>query len=67
MPAQKVITYDEMREVLEERGYKEVLATKNKTTEQQIKSATQAARVALKKQGKINFNKDYIWVVFDDE
>jgi len=61
------VTYDELRGTLEERGYKEVLATKSKSTSQQIKSATQAARVALKKHEKANFNGNYVWVMGENE
>ena len=58
----KVVEYDELREVMERRGYKEMMATKNKSTEQQMKSATQTARIGLKKLGKINFNDKYLWM-----
>ncbi len=62
MPSVKCISYDEMKDVLEARGYKEIMATEQKSSAQQIKSATQSARVALKKHGKINFNGIYIWL-----
>jgi len=57
------VTYDELREVMEERGFKEIMETDKKTTAEQIKSATQTARLALKKMGKINFNKKYVWLM----
>lgn len=60
------VTYDELREVMEEKGFKEIFATENKTTANQIKSATQSARLALKKMGKINFNKNYIWCEYEN-
>jgi len=55
------VSYDQLREVMESRGFKEIMATEKKTSSEQIKSATQSARLALKKHGKINFNKNYIW------
>lgn len=58
----KCVSYDEMRLVMEERGFKEMMATEKKTTAEQIKSATQTARLALKKHGKINFDKGYVWL-----
>lgn len=66
MPSVKCISYDEMKDALELRGYKEVMATEDKTTAQQIKSSTQAARVALKKHGKINFNGAWIWLTEEE-
>jgi len=71
MPPVKCVSYDDLKDVLEERGYKEIMETENKTSEQQIKSATQSARMALKNKGKINFNRKYIWVnkdnLYDEE
>lgn len=61
VPPVNSVTYDELREVMEERGFKEFMNTEKKTSAEQIKSATQAARLALKKHGKINFNKFYVW------
>lgn len=61
MPPVMSVTYDELREVMERRGFKEMMATENKTTAEQVKSATQTARLALKKHGKINFDGGYIW------
>lgn len=63
MPPVKCVYYDELREVLENRGYKEMLATENKTSAEQIKSATQTVRVALKRAGKINFDGKFLWLV----
>jgi len=65
--AVKCITYEELRQKLEERGYKEMMEDQKKTTSQQIKSATQSARIALQKKGKINFNGSNIWLVEDTE
>lgn len=62
MPQVKCVSYDDFKESLENRGYRDLLATENKTTEQQVKSATQTIRVNLKKRGKVNFNKNYIWL-----
>lgn len=61
------VTYDELREIMEAKGFKEILATENKTTAQQIKSATQTARNSLRSQGKINFNKNYLWLISDEK
>ena len=61
----KSVSYDELREAMEDRGFKEIMATENKTSAQQIKSATQGARMALKKYGKINFNNRYLWLTDD--
>lgn len=58
----KVVSYDDMREVLESRGYKEVMATKNRTTEQQIKNTTTTIRIALRDKGKIGFNDRFLWI-----
>ena len=60
------VTYDELREVLEDRGFKQMMADSKKTTAEQIKSATQTARIGLKKQGKANFDSRYIWPIFND-
>lgn len=62
----KSITYDDMREVLEERGFKEIKEMKDKTTAQQIKSTTQTVRVALQKKGKIGMDGTNIWLLSDD-
>ena len=62
-PSVKCVSYDELREVMEERGFKEVMATENKTTTQQIKSATQSARLALQKLNLVSFNGRYIWII----
>lgn len=59
----KSVTYDELREVMEDRGFREIMETEKKSTAEQIKSATQTARLALKKMGKINFNKKYVWLM----
>jgi hypothetical protein len=62
----KSISYDDMREVLEQRGYKEMLETKNRTTAQQIKSTTQTVRVALQKKGKIGMDGEYVWLLNEE-
>ena len=59
MPNVNSIRYEELREVLEQRGLKGMMEQEKKSTAEQVKSATQAARVALRKMGKINFN----WVL----
>jgi len=59
----KCVTYNEFREVMEQKGSREFFDTKDKTTAQQVKSATQSARVALQRMDKISFNKDYIWLM----
>lgn len=63
----RCVGYDDLRVVMEERGFKEFMATEKKTTAEQIKSATQTARLALKKAQKINFNKNHIWPIYDNE
>jgi hypothetical protein len=66
-PFVKCVSYDDLREVMEERGFKEMMETKNKTTAQQIKSATQTARLALQKMNKISFDGKHIWVIESDD
>jgi hypothetical protein len=51
---------------MENRGFKEFMATEKKTTAEQIKSATQTARLALRKANKIHFDKNYIWPLNDE-
>ncbi len=63
MPNVKSIRYEELREVLEMRGLKGMMEQEKKSTAEQVKSATQTARVALKKMSKINFNGVYVWLV----
>jgi hypothetical protein len=63
MPNVNSIRYEELREVLERRGLKGMMEQEKKSTAEQVKSATQAARVALRKMGKINFNGVYVWLV----
>lgn len=66
MPPVECVSYDDLRVVMESNGFKEMMETDNKSTAQQIKSATQTARLALKKYGKVNFNGKYIWPVLGD-
>ncbi len=66
-PPIRCVSYDEMRTVMEERGFKELMATEKKTSAEQIKSATQTARLALKKLKKANFNHQYIWPIYDEK
>lgn len=63
MPAVKCVDYDELRVCMEKRGSRQFFATENKTTSEQIKSATFTARAGLKKKGKINMTDGYIWIV----
>lgn len=63
MPNVLSIRYDELREVLELRGLKGMMQQEKKSTAEQVKSATQSARISLKKMGKINFNGVYLWLV----
>jgi phage/plasmid primase-like uncharacterized protein len=51
------VSYEELRETLEERGFKEMVDG------DKAKSLTQTARIALKKKRYINFNKNYIWLM----
>ena len=62
----RCVTYDELRETMEEKGFKTMMETDKKTTSEQIKSATQTARLGLKKLGKINFDGRYIWITETD-
>jgi hypothetical protein len=62
-PAIDCVSYDELRIVMEKKGFRDIMATENKTTSQQTKSATQTARLALKKHGKINFDGTWIWLI----
>lgn len=66
MPPVDCVLYDELKVVMEERGFREMMDTSKKSTAAQIKSATQTARLALKKAGKINFDYGYIWIVRND-
>jgi len=59
----KCVTYDELRTVMEENGFKEMMATANKTTAQQVKSTTQTARLQLQKMNKISFDGMHIWLM----
>jgi len=61
-PPVNTVTYDELKDALDNKGYKELMATENKTTAMQIKSATQTARIGLQKLGKINFNGQRLWL-----
>ncbi len=63
MPLLNCVSYDELRNVMEDRGFKRMMETEKKTTAEQIKSATQTARLGLKKAGKVNFNGNYIWAI----
>lgn len=62
-PRIKCVTYDEIRDVMEQRGHRKFFETEKKTTAEQIKSATFSARAALKKKGKINMSEGYVWLV----
>lgn len=62
----KCVSYDDLRLVMEERGFKEMMATEKKTSAEQVKSATQTARMALKKAQKINFDRGFIWPVYGE-
>lgn len=66
-PQIKCVSYDDLRLVMEERGFKEMMATEKKTSAEQVKSATQTARLALKKARKINFDRGFIWPIYEDE
>jgi len=66
-PQIRCVSYDDLRLVMEERGFKEMMATEKKTTAEQVKSATQTARLALKKAQKINFDRGFIWPVYQED
>ena len=57
------ITYFDLYAKLEKRGFKELFKDDGSVDAKTIKSATNTARLALKKKGKINFNSSFIWVV----
>jgi len=63
----RCVSYDDLRLVMEERGFKEMMATEKKTSAEQVKSATQTARLALKKAQKINFDRGFIWPIYESE
>lgn len=67
MPQVKCITYEDLHDALERRGYKEFLETEKKTTATQVKNATTNARISLQKMSKISFYGNYIWVLGDGE
>jgi hypothetical protein len=67
MPEIKCVSYDDLKLVMEHKGFKEMMATEKKTSAEQIKSATQTARLGLKKAGKIDFDKKYVWPILDGE
>lgn len=62
MPSVYSVLYEEFADVLTERGYKEIEPTEKKSKSELVKTSTLAARLSLKKMGKINFNKTYIWI-----
>ena len=63
MSEMKCIDYDDFYKVLVNRGYKELYDKNGDVTVKNIKSATNSARIQLKKKGRIMFNKDYLWLV----
>lgn len=63
MPPIKCVSYEEFNEALEEKGFKELMETESKTTKQQVKSATQTARLFLQKHNYISFNSKYLWLM----
>lgn len=58
----KCISYTDLHQELDKKGYKDFLETEKKTSQTQVKNATTNARIALKKAGKIGFLNDYIWL-----
>lgn len=62
----KSITYDDLKDVLEERGYKDFLDTKTSSGAEKMKNHTTNARVALNKKGKIASSSKYIWMLGND-
>ena len=63
----KSITFDEMRKTLEAKGFKEFMGTENKSTAEQIKAATQTARIGLQSKNKVSFDKGFIWLMGDND
>lgn len=62
-PIVKCISYEELRQTLESRGYKKMLENKERSTADQIRAATTSVRIALKDKGLINFGNSYIWII----
>lgn len=67
-PTITCITYEELRGTLEEKGMKGMIKVdsdgdRTDATPEQVKSATQTARISLQKMGKISFNNKYIWLI----
>ena len=70
IPPIKSISFDELNNVLMERGYKEFLDKEKadgtfKTGAEQMKNHTTNARVALHKKGKISSNRGFVWMTND--
>ena len=57
--AYKSITYDKLHAELEARG---ISIPVYKDGKSKVKSYTQTARMQLKQKGKINFNRDHLWM-----
>jgi hypothetical protein len=67
-PPLTCITYEELRGTLEQKGMKGMIKVdkdgdRTEATSEQVKSATQTARISLQKMGKISFNSKYIWLI----
>jgi hypothetical protein len=60
MGEHKSIDYFELKEELEHQGTRRLETESGRVT---VKAATEAARKALKQKGKINFNKNYMWLI----
>lgn len=59
------ISYEDLKEGLENAGVKRMLDSENgkSTAEDKVKSFTQSGREQLKKMGKIGFNKRFVWIL----
>lgn len=64
----KAVSYDDLYERLEARGYRDFTFTKKEEDDQdararKIKNNTSNARVALKDKGKIGYTKKWLWIM----
>jgi hypothetical protein len=63
MSPQKVVTYEDFYEVLEQRGYKELRDGDGEVTPNNVKKSTNSVRIKLRKKNYISFNSKYIWQI----
>ena len=64
VPPIRAISYDDLRMTLDTRGLAKMVSKAGApATPEQVKSATQSARIGLSKAGKIGFNRNYVWLI----